>query len=235
MSSVCESAVFAMPKIRGSIRPQHHLTVRCGIILATDLVRESKDMAKLISIICFVIIVTSVQTLSAQDQRVLAKAERTTGDKFTVTTKTTKGANVYAVNKPSSAVLNAIDKGLAELFEVAKKHNYRKRLRYGDYSIFIAKADRTKDSHGNYSPDIAIGAAQYAGSVYDQGGYIYAAGMVISNEPCAFVFAEHTKDFSRISNVVRYEGEHIVLYHNDRARWRETADHSKGGGHPILQ
>ena len=31
-------------------------------------------------------------------------------------------------------------------------------------------------------------AAQYAGGVYDQGGYIYAAGMVLSNELCAFVF-----------------------------------------------
>ena len=91
------------------------------------------------------------------------------------------------------------------------------------------------DSAGQYSPDIAVGAAQYVGSIYDQGGYIYAAGMVISFTPCAFVIAEHTKDFDRISNVVRYEGEHLVLYHNDRKRFQATADHSKGGGHPILQ
>jgi len=71
--------------------------------------------------------------------------------------------------------------------------------------------------------------------VYDQGGYIYAAGMVISNDPCSFVIAEHTKNFERISNVVRYEGEHLVLYHNDRRRYAATADHSKGGSHPILQ
>lgn len=171
----------------------------------------------------------------AQDARVLLKAEKATGDKFTITTRTSKGANVYAVNKPSATVLKAIDKGLADLFAVAKKNKYRKRLNYSDYSIFIGKADRTKDSAGQYSPDIAVNAGQYRGSVYDQGGYIYAAGMVISNEPAAFVFAEHTKDFDRISNVVRYEGEHIVLYHNDRKRWSETADHSKGGGHPILQ
>jgi hypothetical protein len=38
----------------------------------------------------------------------------------------------------------------------------------------------------------------------------------------------------RITDVVRYEGEHIVLYHNDRRKYRQTADHSKGGGHPIL-
>lgn len=192
-------------------------------------------MTKFISNVLVFIIAASAYSLVAQDARLLAKAEKATGDKFKISTRTSKGANVYAVNKPSSAVLSAIDKGLADLFAVAKKNNYKKRLNYSDYSIFIGKADRIKDSAGQYSPDIAVNAGQYRGSVYDQGGYIYAAGMVISNEPAAFVFAEHTKDFSRISNVVRYEGEHIVLYHNDRKRWSETADHSKGGGHPILQ
>lgn len=192
-------------------------------------------MTKFISAIVVLFIAVGSATYYAQDARLLAKAEKATGDKFKVTTRTAKGANVYAVNKPSAAVLNAIDKGLADLFAVAKKNNYRKRLNYSDYSIFIGKADRTKDGAGQYSPDIAVNAGQYRGSVYDQGGFIYAAGMVISNEPCAFVFAEHAKDFTRISNIVRYEGEHIVLYHNDRRRWSETADHSKGGGHPILQ
>jgi hypothetical protein len=58
--------------------------------------------------------------------------------------------------------------------------------------------------------------------------------MVISNEPCAFVMAEHTKELTRVSNVVRYEGEHLVLYHNDRRRYAATADHSRGGTHPII-
>ena len=101
--------------------------------------------------------------------------------------------------------------------------------------MFIAKADREKDSQGKYSPDIAVGAAQYAGTDYDQGGYIYAAGMVIAFNPSAFVIADHKSDLNRVSDVVRYEGEHLVLYHNDRRRYQQTADHSKGGGHPILQ
>ncbi len=172
---------------------------------------------------------------NAQDRNLLANAMRVTGDKFTVSIKTPKGANVYAVTRPSATVLKTIDKGLTDLFAVSRKNGYGKRLNYGDYSIFIGKADRTKDSAGQYSPDIAVAANQYAGSVYDQGGFIYAAGMVISNDPCAFVIAEHTKDFDRISNVVRYEGEHLVLYHNDRRRYAATADHSKGGFHPILQ
>ena len=176
-----------------------------------------------------------VVSVSAQSRALLNRAQNVTGDTFTVSTKTPKGANIYAVSKPSAAMLKAIDKGLTDLFAVARKNNYRNRLNYSDYSIFIAKSDRTKDSQGNYSPDIAVGAAQYAGSVYDQGGFIYAAGMVIAYTPCAFVIAEHTKDLNRVSDVVRYEGEHLVLYHNDRQRYLDTADHSKGGGHPILQ
>ena len=165
----------------------------------------------------------------------LAKAQRVTGDRFTVSGRTPRGANVFGVRRPSAAMLNAIDQGLTDLFAVARKNGYRRGLSYGEYTVYIGKADRDRDSAGRYSPDIAVGAAQYAGSVYDQGGYVYAAGMVISNNPMAFVIAEHTRDLNRVSDIVRYEGEHLVLYHNDRRRYSATADHSQGGGHPILR
>jgi hypothetical protein len=132
-------------------------------------------------------------------------------------------------------MLAAIDRGLTGLFAVARKNGYRRKLSYSDYTVFIGNADRTSDSTGGYSPDIAVGAAQYAGTDYDKGGYIFAAGMVISFNPMAFVIAEHTRDLNRVSDVVRYEGEHMVLYHNDRRRYSQTADHSQGGGHPILK
>ncbi|MBP7415167.1 MAG: hypothetical protein WBC19_06540 [Pyrinomonadaceae bacterium] len=189
---------------------------------------------KLLSIAIFTTLLL-VGSTPAQSRALLNRAQSVTGDTFTVSVKTPKGANIYAVSKPSSAMLKSVDKGLTDLFAVARKNNYRSRLNYSDYSIFIARSDRTKDSQGNYSPDIAVGAEQYAGSIYDQGGFIYAAGMVIAYTPCAFVIAEHTKDLNRVSDVVRYEGEHLVLYHNDRQRYLDTADHSKGGGHPILQ
>jgi hypothetical protein len=132
-------------------------------------------------------------------------------------------------------MLSAIDRGLTDLFAAARRRGYSRRLNYSDYSVFIANADRNRDSAGRYSPDIAIGAAQYAGTGYDQGGYIYAAGMILSFNPVSFVIAEHTTDFNRVSDVVRYEGEHLVLYHNDRRRYSQTADHSRGGGHPIFR
>lgn len=174
-------------------------------------------------------------TASAQNRTVLAEAERISGDSFTFTARTAMGANVYGVSRPTKKTLDAIDAGLTELFAVARKNRYKKRLNYSDYTIYVAKADRTKDFQNNYSPDIAIGAAQYAGSVYDKGGFIYAAGIVVALDPCAFMIAEHTKDFQRVSEAVRNEGEHLVLYQNDRKRFAETSDHSKGGGHPILQ
>lgn len=176
-----------------------------------------------------------VSSANAQNGAVLAKAEQISGDRFTVTAQTPKGAMVYAVNPPDAVMLSTIDDGLTDLFAVARKNGYRRNLNYSNYTIFIAKPDRLKDIDGKYSPDIAVGAAQYAGSIYDKGGYIYAAGMVVALSPGSFVIAEHTKDLNRVRDIVRYEGEHIVLYHNDRQRFLATQDHSKGGGHPILQ
>ena len=169
------------------------------------------------------------------DRRAVAQAERYTGDRFRHVTRTPRGAQVVSVSPPRAEMLNAIDGGLSELFAVASRHGYRRGLDHSNYTVFIARADRQRDSAGAYSPDVAIGAAQYAGSVYDKGGYVYAAGIVSSFNPMSFIVAEHDRDWGRVSNVVRYEGEHLVLYHNDQRRYRETYDHSRGGGHPILQ
>ncbi len=195
-----------------------------------------KNLSKLV--VAFALIFSTnllIQAQSRAEQTVIAEAERISGDNFNFVVRTPRGATVYGVRNPSSQMINAIDKGLTDLFVVARKNNYRKRLNYANYVIFIANPDRQKNYEGNYSPDIAVGAAQYAGTIYDKGGYIYAAGMVVGYNPCAFLIGEHTRAFNRVSDVVRYEGEHIVLYHNDRRRYNETADHSKGGSHPILQ
>lgn len=177
----------------------------------------------------------SARAPQSRNAQLIARAEQVTGDRFRVSTSTPMGVRVVALRAPRADVLAAIDRGFAELFAVARRHGYRNNLSFSDYTIFIARADRTKDSAGNYSPDIAVPAGQYAGGYYDQGGFIYAAGMVLAYNPSAFVLAEHERDASRISNIVRYEGEHIVLYHNDRALYQRTADHSRGGAHPILQ
>lgn len=182
-----------------------------------------------------VIVSAGANAVAAQNRSLSAAATRISGDRFGYSAKTPKGARVYAVDRPSAAMLRAIDSGLTDLFAVARKNRYTKRLKYSDYTVFIAKPDRTKDANGAYSPDIAVGAAQYAGTEYDKGGYIYAAGMVLDAPGMAFIIADHTKDLARVSRIVRYEGEHLVLYQNDRRRFNATLDHSKGGGHPIFK
>ena len=169
------------------------------------------------------------------DHRLLSRAQSVTGDTFRFAGVTPRGARVYSVTRPRAETLRAIDSGLGDLFAVARRRGYANRLSHSDYTIFIGRPDRTRSASGAYSPDIAVGAAQYAGSVYDQGGFVYAAGMVLSMQPGAFVIAEHERDWGRVRDVTRFEGEHIVLYHNDRNLYRRTADHSQGGGHPILR
>ncbi|HEY0005184.1 MAG TPA: hypothetical protein VGB17_10285 [Pyrinomonadaceae bacterium] len=192
----------------------------CGLLLSSALLLSAATLAT---------------AQSYHDPRLSQRATQITGDSFPYFTETPRGVHVFTRNRPRPEVLRAIDDGFAELFSIARRHGYRARLDHSAYTIFIARADRTRDSSGAYSPDIAIPALQYAGSVYDQGGYIYAAGMVLAYNPAAFIIAEHDRDFARISNVVRYEGEHLVLYYNDRQLYERTADHSRGGAHPILQ
>lgn len=177
----------------------------------------------------------SANAQSRNEQLLIQRAVSISGDRFEVATTTERGVKVYAVKEPNAATLQAIDNGFANLFAIARKNGYNKRTNFSDYTVFIANADRTKDSSGNYSPDVAVPSGQYAGSDYDKGGYIYAAGMVLAFNPSAFIFAEHESNLERISDVVRFEGEHIILYYNNRSLYNKTADHSKGGGHPILQ
>ncbi|MDX6696580.1 MAG: hypothetical protein QOF02_4183 [Blastocatellia bacterium] len=201
--------------------------------------RQLKSIRALVLPACAVLLFAcTAYPVNAQrsvEQRLTERASQITGDNFPVSLKTPRGVRVLARTQPNASVLRAIDDGLTELFVVARRHGYRARLEHTAYTVYIARADRDKDSGGNYSPDIAVAAGQYAGSGYDQGGFIYAAGMVLAYNPCAFIIAEHAHDFQRISNVVRYEGEHLVLYYNDRQLYERTADHSRGGGHPILQ
>lgn len=166
---------------------------------------------------------------------IIRRAEAVTGDRFPVVTSTPGGVRVFATGEPAPAMLRAIDDGFRDLFAVARRNGFRARLQISDYTVFIARADRTRNRAGVYSPDLKVAAGGYAGTDFDQGGYVYAAGMVLTMEPSSFVIPEHTRDWMRVREVVRFEGEHIVLYHNDRRRYEATLDHSRSGAHPILQ
>jgi hypothetical protein len=195
----------------------------------------NQKFALLASLISLFLLAVGAQAQRQVHPAIVGRAEQITGDRFRILTRTPQGVTVLARTSPRVEALTAIDRGFAELFAIGRRHGYRNRLSYSDYTVFIARADRTVDSARQYSPDIAVPAGQYAGSSYDQGGYVFAAGMVLAFNPSAFIIAEHDRDWQRISNVVRYEGEHLILYHNDRLLYERTADHSRGGGHPILR
>lgn len=195
-------------------------------------------LALVISLLAFPIFHLHPAVFAAQgiNRRLMARAQSVAGDNFKHQAQTARGARVFGVSPLSRATLDAVDRGLTTLFDIARRRNYRARVNHQDYVIFIARADRTKDSSGAYSPDIALPAGQYGGSVYDQGGFVYAAGFVAAYTPSALIVAEHDQgQLQRLADVVRFEAEHIVLYHNDPQLYRQTADHSRGGGHPILQ
>lgn len=181
----------------------------------------------------------SAQATSYRDRRLVARAESLTGDEFRFAILTPRGVRVFTRTdgeRPRAETLRAIDEGLGELFTIARRNGYSARTRYADYTVFIARPDRTRNRDGEYSPDVALPVeGNYAGSIYDQGGFVYAAGLVVAFDPCAFVVAEHEQDFTRVRNVARYEAEHIILYHNDRQRYHATLDHARAGAHPILQ
>ncbi|HYP00149.1 MAG TPA: hypothetical protein VER76_08165, partial [Pyrinomonadaceae bacterium] len=79
-----------------------------------------------------------VQRVSV-DRGTIARAESYTGDRFNYFTQTPNGARVASVSRPRAEALRAIDTGLADLFAVARRNNYRARLNYSDYVVFIAR------------------------------------------------------------------------------------------------
>ncbi|MDQ3181763.1 MAG: hypothetical protein M3Q33_14760 [Acidobacteriota bacterium] len=66
------------------------------------------------------------------ERTVVNKVEKITDDEFPFDTETSKGARVYLVKKPGSKMLKAINDGLTELFAIARKNRYSKRLNYSD-------------------------------------------------------------------------------------------------------
>jgi hypothetical protein len=70
-----------------------------------------------------------LMTTDAYAQNVVVReAQRITGDSFPIVIRTPQGANIYAVSRPSAAMIQAIDKGLTDLFAVSRKNGYGKHL-----------------------------------------------------------------------------------------------------------
>jgi len=111
-----------------------------------------------------------------------------------------------------------------------------------EYTVHVFPSARDYDANNVYSPcfKLHIGAGSwYDESDYDQekgkaGGWIYAAEWVVDLQAKRFVITQnHSEEYTRAC--IHNGLDHIILFHNDIDWYGRTADHSNGGGHPILQ
>jgi hypothetical protein len=90
------------------------------------------------------------------------------------------------------------------------------------YTVFIANATAIAMPRANILPDIAVGAAQYAARIMIRRIHLRCGnGRVIQS--MTFRHRGAHEGFQSRVRCRRYEGEHLVLYYNDRRRYSETA------------
>jgi len=109
---------------------------------------------------------------------------------------------------------------------------YGKSLTPSYYIVAIVKGE--PDSSG--MPSYRLPVNEYAGTVFDKGGYILVAGQVISvgvNANIA-VFPEHRGNYDHLELVAGYETEHIELAWWDGDEYERTKYHGNGVSHPII-
>ncbi|HEV7843132.1 MAG TPA: hypothetical protein VGO69_05510, partial [Pyrinomonadaceae bacterium] len=87
----------------------------------------------LVAVMCALMLAGSfVQPASAQssgtDRKLIAYAEQISGDTFPIVTRTARGVRVFARIQPRAEVMSAIDDGFTELFQIARRHGYTRRL-----------------------------------------------------------------------------------------------------------
>lgn len=139
----------------------------------------------------------------------------------------------------SGAQQLAIEDGLKETFR-------RMRAEYGDrlvderaliltdYNVAIVKS--IPDSQGN--PCYKLPPGPYAGTEWDLGGYILAAGQMLTLQDRRgdnlIVIPEHSESQTQhIRLPAQFEAEHCALGWHDWDRFQATLVHTSGG-HPIL-
>lgn len=147
--------------------------------------------------------------------------------------RTPNGTTVYSFETVTPQNLQNIDEGLARVFDISSRvYGYQNGLNFSDYKIVLFK--RSALCTGT-AVGFAVRADNYDGSEYDKDprpgyGVVCAAGLSAEFEqPLAVV----VQDDSMIALATRFEGEHLILYKNDRQKWGETVTHSTGG-HPLL-
>lgn len=136
----------------------------------------------------------------------------------------------------SADEVEAIETGLTQCFAKARLVGYDRPLRLSDYIVaIIADSIRSPESE---TWSYKLPAGPYAGTEWDLGGYILAAGQMIAvGEPYGNIIAipdHHGTDFNQLAVIAMYEAEHIILAHCDGDKYEATKIHGQGQGHPLF-
>ena len=157
-----------------------------------------------------------------------APGEFTGGYYTDVTTRSPGGALITSRYEISPATGISADRAFNELFRIARQYNYTEAMSIPAYQVHLF--DRSPMC---ITPAFLLRAN---GSPWDQTDYdkdrkpgkvlLCAAGMTLS--PWSMLIVD---DAATVETIVRYEGEHLILIHNDQDRWEATIGiHA----HPIL-
>lgn len=149
------------------------------------------------------------------------------------------GAMVLSRMALSEDVKQGIKDAFFERTEKAKMLGWTKGFNPADYTIYVFPSVRDIDLDGNYSPVFQVfllPSDSYIGSVYDHGGWIYAAEQIIMNGIAPtnkfIITANNSREYTQ--NAVANGLDHLLAYKNDRALYERTKDHSDGvSRHPL--
>lgn len=146
---------------------------------------------------------------------------------------------VWSAGVLSQDVQDGIEDAFKERQAAARAKGWVSKLNAVEYTMYVFPSVRDTDLDGNYSPAFQVflpPGSPYIGSEYDKGGWIYAAEQCLTdgnnNLTNQFVIAANNSR-AYTARVTSYGLDHLFLWHNDRAEYERTKDHSQGGGHPL--
>jgi len=148
--------------------------------------------------------------------------------------KTPQGASVFAQRAINTELLPLVDAGIERLNQIASAapNNYSNLAPPSAYKVYLfPRSPRCE----NPAFLIETDGGSYDGSEWDKNTErgkvaLCAAGMTVADDYSILV----VDDAATMPTIVRYEGEHLALFHVDRERYEATKFHTAMSFHPIL-
>jgi hypothetical protein len=135
--------------------------------------------------------------------------------------KAGSGLGIWLEDGVSYPVVSQIEAAMLEMFEKAGEKGYQTNLTLDKYTIAVLNPDGYRDG----IPVLKTPVGDYSGTVYDQGGFVFAGGQFL---PPFTIAIPSYEDAEGIKDIIAHEMIHAILYHNDRVRYEATKTHQGG-------